>query len=80
MQWFYNLKTATKLLICFMVVAVIAAVVGAVGVINIQKAVFIRHFSSDDFEKLRNIGPVRNIIEAAIEKTLLEEFPKIAAI
>ncbi|ADL08279.1 uroporphyrinogen decarboxylase family protein [Thermosediminibacter oceani] len=46
----------------------------------IRGAAFIRNFSSDDFEKLRNIGPVRNIIEEAIEKTLLAEFPEIAAL
>lgn len=41
----------------------------------IRGAAFIRNLSSDDFEKLRHIGPVRNIIEEAIEKTFSTELP-----
>ncbi|MDF2592116.1 MAG: putative sensory transducer protein [Clostridia bacterium] len=37
MKWFYNMKIAAKLLIGFIIVALIAGVVGAVGVINIQE-------------------------------------------
>ncbi|WP_088189484.1 methyl-accepting chemotaxis protein [Desulfosporosinus sp. FKA] len=37
MKWFYNLKVAPKLIIGFILVAIIAAVVGTVGVLNIQK-------------------------------------------
>jgi methyl-accepting chemotaxis protein len=36
MVWFYNLKIATKLLICFILVAIIAGVVGIIGVIKIN--------------------------------------------
>lgn len=37
MQWFYNLKIAKKLILGFIFVAILAGVVGAVGIINIQK-------------------------------------------
>ncbi|MFL0248061.1 methyl-accepting chemotaxis protein [Candidatus Clostridium stratigraminis] len=37
MKWFYNLKIASKLLIGFIIIAVIAGTVGVVGVINIKK-------------------------------------------
>ncbi len=37
MKWFYNLKIATKLIISFLVVALIAGVVGVVGLLNIMK-------------------------------------------
>lgn len=40
-------------------------------------AAFIRNLSDDDFEKIRNIGPVRSIIEEAIEKTLSKELPAV---
>lgn len=36
-------------------------------------AAFIHNLSDDDFDSLRRIGPVRNIIEAALEKTLLSD-------
>jgi len=36
-------------------------------------ASFIRNISEDDFEKLRRLGPVRSIIERALEKTLSME-------
>ncbi|GAV21633.1 uroporphyrinogen decarboxylase family protein [Carboxydothermus pertinax] len=41
----------------------------------IRGAAFIRSFSNEDFEILRQIGPVRNIIEEAIEKTFSTELP-----
>ncbi|MBF0537552.1 MAG: MCP four helix bundle domain-containing protein [Nitrospirae bacterium] len=34
MSWFYNMKTATKLILGFLIVAVITAVVGIVGITN----------------------------------------------
>ncbi|MGE5681237.1 MAG: methyl-accepting chemotaxis protein [Bacillota bacterium] len=37
MKWFYNLKVAAKLIMGFIIVAIIAGVVGVVGVINIKK-------------------------------------------
>ncbi|WHH60392.1 methyl-accepting chemotaxis protein [Petroclostridium sp. X23] len=37
MKWFYNLKIAAKLILGFIIVAIIAGVVGIIGVINIQK-------------------------------------------
>lgn len=37
MQWFYNLKISTKLLSAFIVVAIVAAIVGAVGISNMNK-------------------------------------------
>ncbi|MDU2063260.1 MAG: methyl-accepting chemotaxis protein [Sporomusaceae bacterium] len=37
MQWFYDKKIGTKLIIAFVVVAVMAGIVGAVGVINLYK-------------------------------------------
>lgn len=36
MQWFYNLKIAAKLIIGFILVAIIAGVVGVVGIVNIK--------------------------------------------
>ncbi|GAB6174109.1 hypothetical protein JCM15765_35870 [Paradesulfitobacterium aromaticivorans] len=39
----------------------------------VRGATFIRNFSDDDFEKLRRLGPVRSIIEGALEKTLSME-------
>jgi len=36
MKWFYNLKIAAKLIIGFIIVAIIAGVVGVVGIININ--------------------------------------------
>lgn len=36
MKWFLNMKIATKLIVAFVLVAVIAGAVGVVGVINIQ--------------------------------------------
>lgn len=40
-------------------------------------AAFIRNFSDEDFEKIRNIGPVRSIIEEATDKTLSKELPAV---
>ncbi|OOM78722.1 HAMP domain-containing methyl-accepting chemotaxis protein [Clostridium sp. BL-8] len=37
MKWFYNLKIATKLITGFIIVAFIAGVVGAVGIMNVHK-------------------------------------------
>lgn len=37
MKWFYNLKIAKKLIISFIIVALIAGIVGAIGIINITK-------------------------------------------
>lgn len=37
MQWFYNLKIAAKLITGFIIVALIAGIVGTVGVMNIRK-------------------------------------------
>lgn len=36
MKWFYNLKVAAKLILGFVIVAVIAGVVGVVGIINLN--------------------------------------------
>lgn len=40
-------------------------------------AAFIKSFSDEDFMSIRRLGPVRSIIEKAIEKTLSEELPFI---
>ncbi len=37
MQWFYNLKIASKLIIGFLIVAVIAGLIGAIGIVNINR-------------------------------------------
>jgi len=37
MKWFYNLKISTKLIISFLLVAIIAGVVGFVGLMNISR-------------------------------------------
>ena len=44
----------------------------------IRGAAFIRNFSDDDFQTLRRLGPVRSIIEAAVEKTLEQTLPILA--
>ena len=52
MQWFYNLRIAKKLIISFIIVALISGVVGIIGVINIKKMdelnddMYLRHTSS----------------------------------
>lgn len=40
----------------------------------VRGAAFVRHLSDDDFEQLRHYGPVRSIIESAMEETLSKEF------
>lgn len=47
MKWFYNLKISTKLIISFIIVALIAGGVGAVGIININK---INNLDNDLYE------------------------------
>ena len=37
MKWFLNMKITTKLIIAFVIVAILAGVVGAVGMSNITK-------------------------------------------
>ncbi len=37
MQWMYNMKIGAKLLVSFIIVALITGVVGAVGYVNVQK-------------------------------------------
>lgn len=37
MKWFYNMKIGVKLTASFIVVAIITAIVGAIGVTNINK-------------------------------------------
>lgn len=36
MRWYYNLKVSAKLIIGFIIIAVIAAIIGAVGIINLN--------------------------------------------
>jgi methyl-accepting chemotaxis protein len=36
MNWFYNLKISAKLIIGFLLVAIIAGIVGIVGLVNIN--------------------------------------------
>jgi methyl-accepting chemotaxis protein len=36
MQWFYNMKIAAKLIVGFIIVAIIAGIVGAVGIVSIN--------------------------------------------
>lgn len=43
----------------------------------VRGAAFIRNLSDDDFEKLGKIGPVRSVIEDAIDKTLAKELPAL---
>ncbi len=47
MKWFYNLKIATKLITSFIIVAFIAGVVGAVGIMNVHK---INNLDTDLYE------------------------------
>lgn len=48
MRWYYDMKIAAKLIIGFVVVALIAAVVGVVGVVNINK---INELDTDMYER-----------------------------
>ncbi len=43
----------------------------------IRGAAFIHNLSDDDFEKLCRIGPVRSVIEKALDKTLSMELPAL---
>jgi methyl-accepting chemotaxis protein len=61
MQWFYNLKIGTKLIISFIVVALIAGLVGLIGVINMQK------LDNDYSDLLKNSGmPLADIGSAGM--------------
>lgn len=48
MKWFYNLKVSAKMIISFIVVAVIAGVVGGVGIFEINK---INNLGKDMYER-----------------------------
>ena len=37
MNWFYNLKISTKLILSYVIVALLSGVVGILGIINIEK-------------------------------------------
>jgi methyl-accepting chemotaxis protein len=37
MQWFYNLKIGTKLLLGFSLIVLVAILVGTVGILNLSK-------------------------------------------
>jgi len=37
MKWFYNMKIATKLILSYVIVAIISGVVGFIGIVNINK-------------------------------------------
>ncbi len=37
MKWFYNMKISVKMIISFLIVALIAGIVGAIGILNLKK-------------------------------------------
>lgn len=37
MKWFYNMKIATKLILSYIIIAILSGVVGLIGIINIEK-------------------------------------------
>lgn len=37
MKWFYNMKISAKLIISFLIMAVIAGVIGVFGLVNIMR-------------------------------------------
>ncbi len=61
MKWFYNIKIGSKLVISFIIVALIAGIVGGVGIFNLKKSV-------DDFSDLyENYGKaLGDIADASI--------------
>lgn len=62
MKWFYNLKISSKLLLSFIVVSIIAAIVGVVGITNIHA---ISASDSELYEKMTvPIGQVSEISTA----------------
>jgi len=65
MKWFYNMKIATKLIISFVIVAIISGVVGVVGIINIKS------IDADDTYLYENVTvPIENMttISTAFER------------
>ncbi len=61
MKWFYNLKISSKLIIGFVIVAMIAGVVGITGIINIKT------IDSEDTELYKlNTVPLVYLEEVAV--------------
>lgn len=48
MKWYYNLKVSAKLIIGFIIIALIAAIIGAVGIVNINQ---INKLDTDLYER-----------------------------
>lgn len=61
MQWFLDLKIGVKLLVGFVLVAIIAAIIGTIGASNIKKSVAV----SDELYQF-NVLPVQYIGDAGI--------------
>ena len=62
MKWFYNMKIRLKLISCFMVIAVLTAIVGISGVINMRN---INRRSEDMYNN--NFIPTQNLKEIQIQ-------------
>ncbi|MEG6523817.1 methyl-accepting chemotaxis protein [Desulfotomaculum sp. 1211_IL3151] len=58
MNWFYNLKIATKLTIAFIIVALVAGIIGYIGISNIKK---INEADNNMYEKMT--APMGNMAE-----------------
>jgi len=77
MKWFYNLKIAKKLIIGFLIVAVIAGIVGVVGILNIRS---INEDYSDLYEQYGvALGDIANVdsyfqsIRVSLRDMILDE-------
>ena len=69
MKWFYDLKVATKLIIGFTILAVIAGTVGAVGVINIHK---VSNLSAEMYEThTASLPPLSEISRAYLRQRVV---------
>lgn len=54
MKWFYDLKISTKLILSFLIVALIAGIVGTVGLVNTGGSPKPTHFCSRKIPLVRN--------------------------
>lgn len=62
MKWFYNMKIRLKLISCFMIIAVLTAVVGISGVVNMSN---INRRSEDMYNN--NFIPTQELKEIQIQ-------------
>jgi methyl-accepting chemotaxis protein len=89
MKWFYNMKIAAKLISGFIIVAIIAGIVGAVGILNLNKIdtlysdAYERHTATlDDLTRIavsieRQRGRLRDIVITRADSNIEDDISKI---